>query len=237
MGRDVVQVQGHVARAPDDVWSVVRDFCGKWHPWIATMREETGPKGARVRVFTVKGEDTLYREQQTYLSDSDRVLGYTHLEGIKDCEAYDARVTVTAAEDGGSHVGWTATVRAPAGRLNAICEGTKAVFNAGIEALGQVQSATSTKSPGLPSRCVVDTLIFDDLPRLALTVSVAPPPQPSPTGGREAPLLSVLALLHPCRPPPPPRGEGMGVAGTRPATGCACSCTGSAGRGRTGWSN
>ncbi|MFN4192865.1 MAG: alpha/beta fold hydrolase [Tabrizicola sp.] len=114
MGRDVVQVQGQLPHAPDDVWSVVRDFCGLWHPCIATMREKRGPQGARIQAFTVTGEDTVYREQQTYLSDSDRVLGYTHLEGIRDCEAYDARVTVTPADGGGSQFGWTATIRAPA---------------------------------------------------------------------------------------------------------------------------
>ena len=117
MGRDVVQVRGHVPLAPDAVWAVVRDFCGAWHPWVVTIHEERGPQGACIRAFTVLGEDTTYREQQTYISDSDRVLGYTHLEGIRDCEAYDARLTVTAAEAGGSVVGWTATVRAPAARL------------------------------------------------------------------------------------------------------------------------
>ncbi len=88
-----------------------------------------------MRAFTVRGEPTVYREQRTYVSDSDRTLGYTHLEGISDCEAYDARVTVSGAEVGGSTVCWTATVRAPAARLGAICSGTKAVFEAGIAAL------------------------------------------------------------------------------------------------------
>jgi hypothetical protein len=128
MGRDVVQVQGHVPLAPEAVWAVVRNFCGAWHPWIASIREERGPPGALVRAFTVTGEDIVYREQLTYFSDSDRVLGYTHLEGIRDCESYDARLTVSASEAGGSVVSWTATVRAPAARLGPICEGTKAVL-------------------------------------------------------------------------------------------------------------
>ncbi|WP_137109696.1 alpha/beta fold hydrolase [Rhodobacter sp. SY28-1] len=170
MGRDVVQVQGYVARAPDDVWRVLRDFCGAWHPWVATIREERGPQGALVRAFTVTGEDTVYREQQTYFSDSDRVVGYTHLEGIRDCEAYDARVTVTPAEAGGSVLNWTATVRAPAGRLGAICEGTKAVFEAGIAALATAKLPVVENSPSWPLASV-ETLVFDDLPRLALTVT------------------------------------------------------------------
>lgn len=170
MGRDVVQVRGHVPLAPEAVWSVVRDFCGAWHPLVATIREERGSQGAKVRAFTVTGEDTLYREQQTYFSDSDRALGYTHLQGIRDCEAYDARITVSPAEAGGSVVSWTATIRAPASRLGAICDGTRAVFEAGIAAL----STVSAREPTLAAQPVptpVETLIFDDLPRLALSVT------------------------------------------------------------------
>jgi len=171
MPREVVQVQGHLDRSPDAVWQVLRNFCGAWHPWIATMHEERGPQGARVRAFTVRGEETLYREQQTYLSDSDRVLGYTHLEGIKDCEAYDARVTVTAAEDGGCHVSWTASLRAPAIRLPGIGEGTKAVFEAGIAALAQAQDERGPQSARMAGQVPVETLVFDDLPRLALSMT------------------------------------------------------------------
>jgi pimeloyl-ACP methyl ester carboxylesterase len=170
MGRDVVQVQGHVPPAPGAVWSVIRDFCGAWHPFVTSIQKERGPHGAKVRAFTVTGEETLYREQQTYLSDSDRVLGYTHLQGIRDCEAYDARITVTPAEAGGSVVSWTAVIRAPAARLGAICEGTQTVFKAGIAALATV-SAKDPKRADLPAPTPVETLIFDDLPTLALSVT------------------------------------------------------------------
>ena len=117
MAREQVQVHGHLAAAPDAVWAVVRDFCGAWHPWIATIRAESSAKGAPIRAFTVTGEDTIYREQLTYFSDSDRVLGYTHLSGIADCEAYDARITISASDSGGSVIGWSATIRAPLARL------------------------------------------------------------------------------------------------------------------------
>ena len=68
------------------------------------MRAECDPRGALVRAFTAKGEDALYREQRTWFSDSDRTLGYTHLEGIADCDAYDARISVSSAENGGAVV-------------------------------------------------------------------------------------------------------------------------------------
>jgi pimeloyl-ACP methyl ester carboxylesterase len=170
MGREVVQVHGHVPAAPDVIWSILREFCGAWHPWVAQIREERGPKGALVRAFTVRGEPTVYREQRTYVSDSDRTLGYTHLEGISDCEAYDARVTVSGAEVGGSTVCWTATVRAPAARLGAICSGTKAVFEAGIAALAGALPVPLVAEV-LPEAVPVETLVIDDLPRLALSVT------------------------------------------------------------------
>jgi pimeloyl-ACP methyl ester carboxylesterase len=230
MGRDVVQVHGHVARAPDDVWRILRDFCGAWHPWVATIREERGPQGARVRSFTVTGEETVYREQQTYFSDSDRVLGYTHLEGIRDCEAYDARVTVTPAEGGGAHVGWTATIRAPAGRLTAIAEGTKAVFEAGIAALAGAKVPAVPDLPA-PPPATVETLIFDDLPRLAL--SVTPPPPPSPTRGEGGSRLSGTGPASAPSHLPSPAWRGDGCGGRLDDT--LCLFLHGIGGGRTNW--
>ncbi|MFZ1468726.1 MAG: alpha/beta fold hydrolase [Paracoccaceae bacterium] len=171
MPREQVQVQGHAPASPQAVWQVVREFQGAWHPWIATIHAETGPQGAQVRAFTVTGEDTLYREQMTYLSDTDRVLGYTHLEGIAGCEAYDARITVSAAEAGGSVIGWSATVRAPLARLGPISQGTKAVYQAGLAALAAITEGAVSAPPGLPAPVAVTTKVIDDLPRLALSLT------------------------------------------------------------------
>ena len=82
MAEEQVHVTGHAAAEPAAVWSVAGDFCAAWHPAIATIRAERDGRGALIRAFTAKGEDTLYREQLVYRSDSDRVLSYTHLEGI-----------------------------------------------------------------------------------------------------------------------------------------------------------
>ena len=132
MPRDTVQVHGTVAASPEAVWAVVRNFCDGWHPAIATIRAERDARGALIRAFTVTGEETLYREQLTWLSDSDRTLGYTHLQGIARAESYNARMSVTPAEGGGSTVFWTARVSADVVRLKQICEGTAEVFRAGM---------------------------------------------------------------------------------------------------------
>ena len=158
---------------PDAVWAVARDFCGLWHPAMATCRAERDHRGALVRAFTVEGEETLYREQLTWFSDSDRSLGYTHLQGIADCDAYDARLTVSAATGGGSALTWSAEITAPARRLDAIARGTEAVFSAGADALAAASPPTPV-SPPLPTPAPIQPLMLDDLPRLALSITQAP---------------------------------------------------------------
>lgn len=171
MARDGVHVHGHVVADAGAVWAVLRDFCGAWHPWIATIRAERDARGSLIRAFTVVGEETLYREQRTFFSDSDRVLAYTHLQGIADCDSYDSRVTVTPSDGGGCNVTWTAQVSARAGRLAAICEGTKAVFEAGITALAKAVPPLAPVAAPRPAPVALSHRLIDDLPRLGLSVT------------------------------------------------------------------
>jgi len=176
MARANAHVIGRSNASPDAVWAVVRDFCGLWHPVMATCRGETGADGALVRAFTVKGEDTVYRERLTWFSDSDRSLGYTLLEGIAGAEAYDARITVAPADDGGSVIAWTAQITASTGRADEIAAGTKAVFQAGVAALATVPD-TPEIVPQVQPDTPLQTLVIDDLPRLSLVVT---PERPGP---------------------------------------------------------
>ena len=40
MPRDRVHVTGRSPASPEAVWAVARDFCGHWHPFIASIRAE-----------------------------------------------------------------------------------------------------------------------------------------------------------------------------------------------------
>lgn len=168
-----VHVEGHVAATPEAVWATARDFCGAWHPAIEAITAERGAAGDLVRRFTVKGEPTIYRERLIYFSDSDRTLGYSHLEGIRDADCYIGWFAVKPAADGGSAIAWDAEVSAPTGRLEEIVAGTEFVFKAGIAALGEVPESVMpdpvrrTPSPdGRP-----ETLILEDAPKLAVDVT------------------------------------------------------------------
>ena len=172
MPRQRVQIHRLLQADPDDVWAVARDFCGLWHPAMTSCREERDERGALIRAFTVEGEETLYREQLTWFSDSDRSLGYTHLQGIADCDSYAARMTISPSADGACALSWSAEISAPATRLDAIARGTEAVFAAGAEALERATPPPRSCAP-LPEPVPIKALTLDELPRLAL--SVTPP--------------------------------------------------------------
>ena len=172
MAREMVQVHGHLPAAPDAVWAGAARFLRGLAPVDRHHPRRDRARGARLSApLPSRAKTRLYREQLTYFSDTDRVLGYTHLEGIAGCEAYDARLTVTAAEAGGSIIGWTATVRARPARLGPICEGTKAVYEAGIATLATATASAGKGRAALPAPVAVETLLIDDLPRLACRVT------------------------------------------------------------------
>lgn len=168
MPRDRVQVRGAVTADADAVWAMARDFLSPWHPAIARIEAEPGT--AETRRFTVRGEDTVYRERLTYRSDSDRVLAYGALEGIEGADRYAARLSVAPAGTGASIL-WIAEISARADRLAAICAGTEAVFRAGIEALAKAPPAPPAPSIPVTDPAVITTRILEGTPRLACSVA------------------------------------------------------------------
>ncbi|WP_187968910.1 alpha/beta fold hydrolase [Aquibium microcysteis] len=171
MARETVEVTGTLSASPEAAWAIVSDFAGKWHPAIATIRAEHDAQGSLIRAFTVHGEDTVYRERLTWLSHSDRTLGYRHLQGIRGADAYDARISIQEAESGGSTVRWSAVVAADGPRLRQICEGTRSIFEAGLAALrdlaGTAAAETAVQHPTAPTHDVT----IEGEPQLALTVT------------------------------------------------------------------
>ena len=171
MGRETLHVMATAAEPPEALWPTARDFCGAWHPFIATIAEERSARGAVIRRFTAHGEDTVYREQRTYLSNSDRVIAYTHLEGIKGANRYNARLTLSPREGGGTALSWTAEIEAPGPRAAEIAKGTAPVFQAGIEAiLARAGTRVSDEDPIFDeNRCALTDTILQGTPNLALT--------------------------------------------------------------------
>lgn len=136
-----------LAAPPDAVWTVVSDFASDWHPAIATCMAAAGPDGAEERRF-IGTDGRIYRERLTYLSHSDRVLRYSLVEGIAGVRSYAGKVRV-GAEGAGSRIVWQARIDAPADRLDAIAEGTAAIFEAGLDWLahGDLPSGAVPEEP------------------------------------------------------------------------------------------
>lgn len=173
MAQASTHVSGLIDADPDRVFAIAGDFLASFHPLIATMREDRDGRGAVIRAFTVKGEDTLYREQLVYRSISDRVIAYTHLEGIAGASRYDARLTVTP-QDGASRIDWTAEIEAPDGRAQEIAEGTRFVFETGIAGLREALDRPAQGASGASASAGeggFETLVIPGPARLALSVT------------------------------------------------------------------
>jgi pimeloyl-ACP methyl ester carboxylesterase len=130
-----LEVRGYSLSSADHVWSVAGQFHAAWHPAIATMQLERSANGGSIRAFTVHGEDTVYREQLIYHSNSDRTLQYAHLEGIAGADRYIGSLRIESAEQGGCVIVCGATIEAAEPRALEIENGTKAIFQMGIDAL------------------------------------------------------------------------------------------------------
>ena len=172
MAREAVYCTGTSAKSADQIWSVVRGFLWDWHPAICDVVEERSEQGALIRAFTVAGDSTLYREQLTHFSDTQRSLAYTHLEGIEAAKSYDARITISETSSGCT-ITMSAQIAASAARAKEIATGTKAIFESTIDILSEGSFEAPLNRAVHVSDVGVKTLTFDDLPRLA--VSVTPP--------------------------------------------------------------
>ncbi len=134
--RKTVESTATSEASPDAVWAVAGDFFKPWHPAIATMAAEPH----RIRAFTVRGEEKTYRERLTYISQSDRTYAYAHVAGIKGVDLYNAQLSVSPGEGGGSVITMSAELSAPDGRAEEIAAGTQAIFDDGVQSLAKVSS-------------------------------------------------------------------------------------------------
>jgi pimeloyl-ACP methyl ester carboxylesterase len=161
----------------DQIWSVVGDFFGRWHPAISTMTVEHDKAGRLIRVFTVKDDNAIYRERLTWFSNSERSLAYTHVEGIEGAQSYNASLKVT--ETGASHctVSMAAQLTAEEPRASQIATGTQAIFDDAISTLKTLApSLASEDLPTPPSHEALNsstaphhTRILNGAPNLALS--------------------------------------------------------------------
>jgi len=147
MTKATVHCLRKIAVDPDRLWRVLGTFDLSWHPYVASCDLVRSPNGALLRSFK-DSDGLIYEERRTYLSDTDYVLNYELESGIDGIQSYAARIEVTKDGDG-SLVTWHADIAAGAARIDAIADGTRAIFEAAFDALEAGASSTPIKRPAL----------------------------------------------------------------------------------------
>lgn len=137
-----VDVSVEIDASANQIWARVSDFCAPWHPLVETMTREVDVGGHIIRAFSVQGEDTLYRERLTWYSASKRTMAYTHVAGIDGADRYDAKLSVTEAEQSRATVKMSAQLTAEEPRASDIAAGTKMIFEMGLTSLKETNGTT-----------------------------------------------------------------------------------------------
>ncbi len=167
--RETVHCIAQSTAAPDEIWAAVADFNVGWHPMVSWSMIEPSRNAQIIRRFAADDGSSIMRERLTYYSASDHTIAYEMVEGIEGASSYHARLKITPSESG-STMTWNADITASAARAPAIANGTREIFEAGLNALTPQQNPTPVVSE-LPNKSAVARLTIGDTPRLGLTVA------------------------------------------------------------------
>ena len=167
MARSSVYCVRKFSASADEVWGILGTFDVSWHPAVAQCDLLRSAEGTLLRCFSDQ-DGNLYEEKRTYISDTDRTLCYTLNKGISGVLKYSARVEVTQKEDG-ALVTWTANIIASADRAEEVAKGTRAIFEAGLDALQDFPKSNSVARPNLHAEIQeTQAMALDGLPKINL---------------------------------------------------------------------
>jgi pimeloyl-ACP methyl ester carboxylesterase len=173
MAKHAVLVTGRCPVPADTAWAIARQFTAAWHPALDTITAERGATGGLVRCFTVKGDKAVYREQLTYISDSDCCMIYRHLEGISGVHRYSAKLQIHAGRVDSCDIAWSAEFDADDPRGEEIAQGTRAIFEHGIAAIATA-TPPNTTARHEPAAATPTSLQLTGPPALGLDMAGAP---------------------------------------------------------------
>ena len=147
----------------ESAWAHVREFGSSWHPHIKKNEVNIDATGAIARVFS-DFQDGVYREQLTYFSDTDQKLRYALTEGIEGVENYRAEVSISPKA-----VNWSAEFDAPDSVGTVVANGTRDIFNDGLNWLAEnVAAANTTISSGYKTNAKIYPTQITNAPHLSV---------------------------------------------------------------------
>lgn len=147
MPAKTVHTKRSLPHPAESVWSWVGDFFGDWHPAITSCNYHCDKSGRQIRHFT--GTDGgQYEEELRYYSDYDRCFEYVLTKGIAGIKTYHVRVTIEPEGEKSSLITWHADITMDdADLLDAVADGTEAIFEAGFDWLDKNGGTYNAKSP------------------------------------------------------------------------------------------
>jgi hypothetical protein len=120
-----------LAAAPDDVWSLIGQFGGAWHPLTARISLTGAGIGQLRTMLTLDGQQTVERLEA--IDDEKRFLRYTHIAGMA-VSHYTGTLEVKP-KGSGSVVDWRAQFLAANATDRAMKVKVSTLFKSGLESL------------------------------------------------------------------------------------------------------
>ncbi|MET4444632.1 hypothetical protein ABIB75_002907 [Bradyrhizobium sp. GM2.2] len=120
-----------LAAAPDDVWSLIGQFGGAWHPLTARINLTGAGIGQLRTMLTLDGQQTVERLEA--IDDEKRFLRYTHIAGMA-VSHYTGTLEVKP-KGSGSVVDWRAQFLAANATDRAMKVKVSTLFKTGLESL------------------------------------------------------------------------------------------------------
>jgi len=117
--------------APDDVWSLIGQFGGAWHPLTARINLTGAGIGQLRTMLTLDGQQTVERLEA--IDDEKRFLRYTHIAGMA-VSHYTGTLEVKP-KGSGSVVDWRAQFLAANATDRAMKVKVSTLFKTGLESL------------------------------------------------------------------------------------------------------
>jgi hypothetical protein len=120
-----------LAATPDEVWSLIGQFGGAWHPLTARVRLTGTGIGQLRTIRTLDGQQIVERLEA--IDDAKRILRYTNVAGM-GVSHYTGTLEVKP-KDGGSVADWRAQFLAANATDRAMKVMVSTLFRTGLESL------------------------------------------------------------------------------------------------------
>ncbi len=168
MANATCHVTAHSPLSPEAIWPHVKDLRRPWHPLVEQEYWQLGSDGKIQTSFTTKGDDTLYVEQQTFISHSLHWLGYRLTAGIDGIDNYHAWLEVAPHAEAASQLMWQASVSGPEQLVEKVAQGSASILQIAVDSLAKLPETPTARSTPASNQEPISPLQLAGSPNLGL---------------------------------------------------------------------